>query len=64
MQNFFEIADAFVSNGAGVELSGDDELEEAFLSLMGDPGPARSPRGGCARPCRANRGADEERTTR
>lgn len=63
MQNFFEIADAFVSNGAGVQLSGDDELEEAFLSLMGDP-VRRARLGAAARALvEANRGANEKSVT-
>ena len=37
MQNFLEIADAFVTNGAGVQVQGEEELDEAFVSLMGDP---------------------------
>jgi len=63
MQNFLEIADAFVSNGAGVQLSGDDELEEAFLSLMGDP-VRRARLGAAARALvEANRGANEKSIT-
>src|SRR5687768_349711 len=63
MQNFFEIAEAFVSNGAGVQLSGDDELEEAFLSLMGDP-VRRARLGAAARALvEANRGANEKSVT-
>src|SRR6186997_1457197 len=34
MQNFLEIAEAFVSNGAGVQLAGEEQLEESFLTLM------------------------------
>jgi 3-deoxy-D-manno-octulosonic-acid transferase len=60
MQNFLEIADAFVTNGAGVQLSGDDELEEAFLSLMSDP-VRRARLGAAARALvEANRGANEK----
>jgi len=63
MQNFREIADAFVSNGAGVQLSGDDELEEAFLSLMGDP-VRRARLGAAARALvEANRGANDKSLT-
>ena len=63
MQNFFEIADAFVSNGAGVQLSGDDELEDAFLQLMGDP-VRRARLGAAARALvEANRGANEKSVT-
>jgi len=60
MQNFLEIAEAFVTNGAGVQLSGDDELEEAFLSLMSDP-VRRARLGAAARALvEANRGANEK----
>jgi 3-deoxy-D-manno-octulosonic-acid transferase len=63
MQNFFEIADAFVSNGAGVQLSGDDELENAVLQLMGDP-VRRARLGAAARALvEANRGANEKSVT-
>jgi 3-deoxy-D-manno-octulosonic-acid transferase len=63
MQNFREIADAFVTNGAGVQLSGDDQLEEAFLSLMGDP-VRRARLGAAARALvEANRGANEKSMT-
>ncbi|MEO7134003.1 MAG: 3-deoxy-D-manno-octulosonic acid transferase [Vicinamibacterales bacterium] len=63
MQNFLEIADAFVSNGAGVQLSGDDELEEAFLSLMSDP-VRRARLGAAARALvEANRGANAKSVT-
>jgi 3-deoxy-D-manno-octulosonic-acid transferase len=60
MQNFLEIADAFVTNGAGVQLTGDQELEEAFLSLMSDP-VRRARLGAAARALvEANRGANEK----
>jgi 3-deoxy-D-manno-octulosonic-acid transferase len=60
MQNFLEIADAFVTNGAGVQLSGDEQLEEAFLGLMGDP-VRRARLGAAARALvEANRGANEK----
>ena len=63
MQNFLEIADAFVSNGAGVQLSGDEELEEAFLSLMSDP-VRRARLGAAARALvEANRGANDKSIT-
>jgi 3-deoxy-D-manno-octulosonic-acid transferase len=63
MQNFLEIADAFVSNGAGVQLAGDEELEEALLSLMGDP-VRRARLGAAARALvEANRGAKEKSIT-
>jgi 3-deoxy-D-manno-octulosonic-acid transferase len=63
MQNFVEIAEAFVSNGAGVQLNGEAELEEAFLSLMSDP-VRRARLGAAARALvEANRGANEKSVT-
>ena len=63
MDNFLEIADAFVSNGAGVQLTGEQELEETFLSLMGDP-VRRARLGAAARALvEANRGANEKSIT-
>src|SRR5687767_11672962 len=50
MENFAEIADAFVTNGAGVQLAGEQQLDEAFMSLISDPvrrgGPGAAARGG------------------
>ena len=37
MQNFGEIADAFLSNGAAIQVRSETELEETILSLIGDP---------------------------
>lgn len=37
MQNFAEIADAFLANGAAVQVRSARELDEAIVSLMGDP---------------------------
>jgi 3-deoxy-D-manno-octulosonic-acid transferase len=63
MENFLEIADAFVTNGAGVQLAGEHELEEAFLSLMSDP-VRRARLGAAARALvEANRGAKEKSVT-
>jgi 3-deoxy-D-manno-octulosonic-acid transferase len=60
MENFREIADAFVTNGAGVQLAGEHELEETFLSLMSDP-VRRARLGAAARALvEANRGAKEK----
>jgi 3-deoxy-D-manno-octulosonic-acid transferase len=60
MQNFLEIAEAFVSNGAGVQLAGEEQLEEAFVSLMSDP-VRRARLGAAARALvEANRGANEK----
>jgi 3-deoxy-D-manno-octulosonic-acid transferase len=63
MENFLEIADAFVSNGAGVQLSTDEQLEETFVDLMGDP-VRRARLGAAARALvEANRGANEKSVT-
>jgi 3-deoxy-D-manno-octulosonic-acid transferase len=63
MENFLEIADAFVSNGAGVQLSSEAELEEALLSLMSDP-VRRARLGAAARALvEANRGANDKSVT-
>jgi 3-deoxy-D-manno-octulosonic-acid transferase len=63
MENFLEIAEAFVTNGAGVQLAGDEELENAFVSLMGDP-VRRARLGAAARALvEANRGAKEKSVT-
>jgi 3-deoxy-D-manno-octulosonic-acid transferase len=63
MQNFVEIAEAFVSNGAGVQLNGEEELEEALLSLMSDP-VRRARLGAAARALvEANRGANDKSIT-
>jgi len=57
MQNFAEIAQAFVSNGAGVQLADERELNEALEQLMGDP-VRRARLGAAARALvEANRGA-------
>jgi 3-deoxy-D-manno-octulosonic-acid transferase len=63
MQNFAEIADAFVTNGAGVQLAGEQHLEESLLSLMSDP-VRRARLGAAARALvEANRGAKEKSVT-
>ena len=63
MENFHEIAEAFVSNGAGVQLVDDTQLEEAFLQLMGDP-VRRARLGAAARALvEANRGANDKSVT-
>ena len=63
MSNFAEIAEAFVSNGAGVQLADEHELDEAFLSLMSDP-VRRARLGAAARALvEANRGANEKSVT-
>lgn len=63
MENFAEIADAFVSNGAGVQLASEQQLDETFLSLMSDP-VRRARLGAAARALvEANRGAKEKSVT-
>jgi 3-deoxy-D-manno-octulosonic-acid transferase len=63
MENFLEIAEAFVTNGAGVQLAGDHQLDEAFVSLMSDP-VRRARLGAAARALvEANRGAKEKSVT-
>lgn len=63
MENFFEIADTFVTNGGGVQIADERELEEAFISLMGDP-VRRARLGAAARALvEANRGAKEKSVT-
>jgi len=37
MQNFAEIAETFLANGAAVQVRSEAELQEAMLSLVGDP---------------------------
>jgi 3-deoxy-D-manno-octulosonic-acid transferase len=57
MHNFREIADAFVSNGAAVQVASDRELESALLELVTDP-VRRARLGAAARALvEANRGA-------
>ena len=63
MQNFAEIAEAFVSNGAGVQVAGDPQLDEALISLISDP-VRRARLGAAARALvEANRGANEKSVT-
>jgi 3-deoxy-D-manno-octulosonic-acid transferase len=63
MENFLEIAEAFVSNGAGVQLAGESELDETFVSLMSDP-VRRARLGAAARALvEANRGANDKSVT-
>jgi len=37
MQNFGEIAETFLANGAAIQVRSDAELEDAVVSLLGDP---------------------------
>jgi len=60
MQNFCEIADAFVTNGAAVQVRSDRELEEVLLALVHDP-VRRARMGAAARALvEANRGAKDK----
>ena len=57
MQNFQEIADTFLTNGAATQVQSDRELEEALLTLLTDP-VRRARFGAAARALvEANRGA-------
>src|SRR6185503_5656271 len=60
MQNFKEIADAFVANDAAVQVHNARELEEALLALLTDP-VRRARLGAAARALvESNRGAKEK----
>ena len=60
MDNFREIAEAFLANGAAVQVHSDRELEEAMLTLVSDP-VRRARLGAAARALvEANRGAKEK----
>ena len=60
MQNFKEIADTFLSNGAAVQVQSERELEEAMLALVTDP-VRRAGLGAAARALvEANRGAKDK----
>ncbi len=60
MQNFKEIADAFLTNGAAVQVQTDRDLEEMMLTLVTDP--VRRARLGAAAQAlvEANRGAKDK----
>jgi 3-deoxy-D-manno-octulosonic-acid transferase len=60
MQNFGEIADAFLTNGAAVQVQSTRELEEILLTLVTDP-VRRARLGAAARALvEANRGAKDK----
>ena len=60
MQNFKEIADAFLTNGAAVQVQSERELDEALLTLVTDP-VRRARLGAAARALvEANRGAKDK----
>jgi 3-deoxy-D-manno-octulosonic-acid transferase len=63
MDNFREIADAFVAAGAAVRLDDEAQLERAFIELLGDP-VRRARLGAAARALvEANRGAKDKTMT-
>jgi 3-deoxy-D-manno-octulosonic-acid transferase len=60
MQNFKEIADTFIANGAAVQVQSDREFEEALLGFLTDP-VRRARLGAAARALvEANRGAKDK----
>ena len=60
MENFAEIADTFLANDAAIQVQSPHELDEAIISLMGDP-VRRARLGAAARALiDANRGAKEK----
>ena len=63
MENFSEIAEAFLTNGAAVQVHNERELDDAVLSLMNDP-VRRARLGAAARALvEANRGARDKTLT-
>lgn len=63
MDNFREIADAFVAAGAAVRLEDESQLDQAFVELLGDP-VRRARLGAAARALvEANRGAKDKTMT-
>ena len=60
MHNFAEIAEEFLANGAAVQVQSERELDEAIISLLGDP--VRRARLGAAAKAlvEANRGAKDK----
>jgi 3-deoxy-D-manno-octulosonic-acid transferase len=63
MQNFAEIAQAFLEHGAGIQVRNDRELESTLLDLLDDP-VRRASLGAAARALvEANRGAREKSLT-
>ena len=63
MQNFREIAETFVANGAAIQVPSDHDLDDAILGLVRDP-VHRASLGAAARALvEANRGAKEKTLT-
>ena len=60
MQNFGEIAEAFLNNGAAVQVRTDRELEDAILALMSDPVRRARLGAGARALVEANRGAKDK----
>ena len=60
MQNFKEIADAFVSNAAAVQVQSERELEEVLLTLVTDPVRRARLGAGARALVEANRGAKDK----
>jgi 3-deoxy-D-manno-octulosonic-acid transferase len=59
MQNFGEIAEAFLANGAAIQVRSDGEFEDTMVSLVGDP-VRRARVGAAARALvESNRGASD-----
>jgi len=60
MENFGEIAEAFLANGAAIQVRSERELDDAIVGLMGDP-VRRARLGAAARALvEANRGAKDK----
>ena len=60
MENFTEIAETFLANGAAIQVRNDRELDEVLVSLMADP-VRRARLGAAARALvDANRGAKDK----
>src|SRR5262249_54093118 len=60
MQNFKEIAEAFITNGAAIQVPSEHDFDEALLNLLSDP-VLRARLGAAARALvEANRGAKDK----
>ncbi len=60
MQNFQEIADTFLANGAAIRVQNERELEDTVLSLIARPGAARRLGAAARALVLANRGAKDK----
>ena len=63
MENFAEIADVFLANGAAIQVRSDRELVETIVMLMGDPVRRAGLGAGARALVDANRGAKEKTMT-